>query len=87
KGYFPPNNASGGLASAASINGTYVTSVTTASGLTTALFNATNANKAIQGKNLMLSAITAANGGSVQYKCKSITNVVPDRYLPTSCRA
>ena len=84
-GVFPPSNLSAGLASAASINGTYVASVTTVSGLTTAVMG-NKANAAVTGGTLELSAITAAGAGSVQYKCKAGTGIA-DRYLPTSCRS
>ena len=83
KGYFPSTNLSAGMATAASINGNYVTSVTTATGVTSALMGV-NANKAISGEILILSAITAANGGSVKYTCRSSN--IQARYLPTTCR-
>jgi len=87
KGYFPTNNASAGLAKNTSINGSYVTQVDTAGGA--GLIQATygnKANSAITGGILELSAITAANGGSVKFKCKAVSGVA-DRYLPTSCRS
>ena len=62
KGTFPTNNLTGGLPVATSINGNYVTSVTTANGVTTALMG-NSANTAISNKTLLLSAITAAKGG------------------------
>ena len=86
-GVFPPTNLSAGLATAASINGTYVASVTTLSGVTTAVMNATKANVAIQNDALVLSAITTTGGGSVTYKCKTGSPAIADRYLPTSCRS
>jgi len=86
KGVFPPTNASAGLATAASISGTYVTSVTTVDGVTTAVMG-NKANAAVSGKELALSAITAAGAGSVQYKCKPGATPIADRYLPTSCRS
>jgi len=86
KGKFPPSNASAGLATNVSINGTYVTQVDTVNGLTTATMG-NKANAAVAGKMLSLSAITAANAGSVQYKCKPGATPIADRYLPTSCRS
>ena len=83
KGIFPANNASAGMASPVSIIGNYVLSVTTATGLTTAAMGR-SANTALTGKSLLLSALTQANGGSVQYKCKSTD--IAARYLPTTCR-
>jgi len=85
-GVFPPNNLSAGLATSTSINGTYVTSVNTVSGITTATMG-NKANTAVSAKALDLSAITSAGAGSVQYKCKpNSTAPIADRYLPTSCR-
>jgi type IV pilus assembly protein PilA len=85
-GRFPTIQASAGLASPTSIAGKYVTSVTAANtttpGQITALFNATNANKAIQGSTFVLSAITSA--GSVAWTCTKSN--VAKKYLPTSCR-
>ena len=81
-GVFPPSNASAGLPAAASINGKYVTSVTTGStrGLITILYSA--AEPKISGKTLLLSATTAA--GSVKWRCK--TGTVDVKYLPSECR-
>lgn len=83
KGYFPPNNQSAGMATAASINGNYVRSVATVSGVTSATMS-NSANKAVANDILILTAVTAANGGSVKYTCSSTT--IPNRYLPTTCR-
>src|SRR5574337_567941 len=63
RGQWPANNASAGIATAASIAGKYVSSVnwaTTANKIT-AKFNSTSANTAIQGKVLVLSPFS--NGG------------------------
>src|SRR6478752_2218853 len=61
RGTFPANNASGGVPTAASINGKYVTSVSTAAGLITITYSA--AEPKLSGNTILLSATTAA--GSV----------------------
>ena len=83
KGSFPANNTSGGLPTAASITGNYVSSVTTAAGVTTALMG-NSANTAVKGEHLKLTAATAAGAGSVTYTCSSAD--IAARYLPTTCR-
>jgi len=84
KGTLPTNNASAGLATAASINGKYVLSVTNASGLVTAQFRGagSDANAKIASKTILLSATTTA--GSVVWKCKP--GDIDPKYLPSSCR-
>ena len=82
-GTFPGSNLSAGLATAASISGKYVSGVNvgTTSGRIIATFG-TGANKAIQNKTFVLSALT--NTGSVSWTCK--LSSVASKYLPTSCR-
>jgi type IV pilus assembly protein PilA len=88
KGAFPSSNASAGLSSSLSIAGKYVESVDASGGGTVGIiiakFNSTNANKAIQGKQLEFSAVTHA--GSIEWHCKAGTSAVAQKYLPTSCR-
>ena len=81
KGTFPVNT-SGGIATATSIKGNYVSQVvTTAAGLITASYG-TNANTKLQAGTLSLSAIT--NAGSIQWTCYGTG--IPQKYLPSSCR-
>ena len=82
KGTLPTTNASAGLPTAASITGTYVESVTNASGLITIEFNAAEAK--LDGKQIALSAVTTT--GSVKWKCKPGATPVDTRYLPSECR-
>jgi type IV pilus assembly protein PilA len=85
RGIMPAANQSAGLASAASITGTYVKSVTVLNGKITALFSKATpqkANQAIDGLTLVLSPVTST--GSTAWTCNGGT--VPDKYLPTSCR-
>jgi len=84
-GHFPTNNASAGLATAASIKGKYVSTVNvgTAVGQIQALFGGANANSKLSGKYFVLSAVT--NAGSFNWTCASKSTVDP-KYLPTSCR-
>lgn len=89
-GAFPPSQVSAGLAPAASITGSYVSSVTVtaATGLITAAFSNTapqKANTAINGKELVLSPVTTA--GTIKWTCKSSgANAILPKYLPSSCR-
>jgi type IV pilus assembly protein PilA len=80
-GRFPPNNQSAGLPTAGSINGKYVTSVASASGVVTITYSGAEPKLAAT-DTILLSASTAA--GSVKWKCKSTT--VEERYLPSECR-
>ena len=84
KGSFPPNNASAGLATAASIKGQYVSSVDVSqtAGTIVATYSGAKANTKIQTKTLIFSAVT--NGGSIEWHCTGGT--VDSKYLPTSCR-
>ena len=77
-------NATIGLAKNTSIAGKYVSQVDvgTTKGQIQAKFG-TTANKAIQGKFFILSAVTHA--GSIAWTCTK-SDVSP-KYLPTSCRS
>jgi len=83
-------NASIGLATAHSITGSYVGSVTADAGLITVKYgpdggptgSGAKANTKIVGDTLLLSPVT--NAGSISWVCKSST--VNSKYLPTSCR-
>lgn len=82
EGAFPKTNASAGLASAVSISGENVTSVTVgAAGLITVLFNANDAT--LSGKKVFLTPTSAAGAGSVTWRCSSD---LQDRYMPSGCR-
>lgn len=81
-GRYPGSNASAGLPTAGSINGKYVTSVSTASGVVTITYSGVEP-KLPANATLLLSATTAA--GSVKWKCKKGANIT-DKYLPSECR-
>jgi len=83
KGYFPPANASAGLAVKTDIKGKYVSQVDASSGIIIATFG-NEANSKIGGKQLAFSAITGA--GSITWNCKTTTTNVDQKYLPTACR-
>ena len=87
-GHFPSQPASAGLPTVAtSTNGKYVSQVVAGVGVITATYsNAApqKANDAINGKTLILSAVTASDG-SIHWACKS-TSTVAQKYLPSSCR-
>ncbi|WP_325064774.1 pilin [Cognatiluteimonas profundi] len=80
-GRLPPNNTSAGMPTAASINGKYVASVSTASGVVTITYNGTEP-KLTSSSTLLLSATTQA--GSIKWKCKSAN--ISSKYLPSECR-
>jgi type IV pilus assembly protein PilA len=87
-GRFPSNNTSAGLASAASINGKFVSTLTVTTGSIAALFSAAaprRANTAIDGDTLVFSPVATATAGSVKWTC-STTSSIPPQYLPTICR-
>jgi type IV pilus assembly protein PilA len=86
KGVFPTTNQSAGLALPTSIAGKYILSVDAgaAPGIIKATFNATAANKAIQGKVISFSAIT--HTGSIAWTCTNAATNVDPKYLPSSCR-
>ena len=84
KGYLPPTNTSAGLAAAISISGNYVTNLNAAGGIITATYG-NQANTLITGSVLVFSAST--NSGSTAWHCNTALNTVPQKYLPTACRA
>jgi len=78
-GAFPTTNAMAGIAGAATINGTYVTSVTIGTGgAITILFAA----PAVESGNSVILTPTA-NGGSTAWACTSTTIVA--NHLPNTC--
>jgi type IV pilus assembly protein PilA len=86
-----PGNTSVGLASPASIGGSYAQSVTVgANGIITVKYGAgagtfgTKANKNIKDKELALSPITSI--GSISWTCRGGAAAVDPKYLPSSCR-
>ncbi len=87
-GVFPSSNASAGLASAASITGNYVQSVSTAKGLITVTYGK-NANSSLLNKTLYLSGMSS--GSALEWTCTTApggaakTTGVPRAYLPTTC--
>ena len=88
-GRVPSSNRSAGLPSAGSIVGKYVSSITVAGGVVTAMYSSGSpfrANNRINGRTLVLSPIASAALGSIIWKCQP-TGTVPQRYLPTICRS
>ena len=78
-------NLSVGLATPASINGKYVSSVTVApaTGIISAAYGGPKASTKIPvGSVLLISPVTHA--GSISWTCSSTT--IAAKYLPTSCR-
>lgn len=79
---WPTDNAAAGLASASSIKGNAVTSVTVgASGVITVLFN----DKIVTGGS-KLTLTPTEESGSYTWKCEKGDNM-EDKYLPAECRS
>ena len=87
RGYFPAANSSAGLATAASIVGSYVNTVNANGGLITATFGNTapqKANAAIVGSSLFFSPVTSA--GSIRWVCKgAASGGLKQKWCPSSC--
>jgi type IV pilus assembly protein PilA len=82
RGRFPATNLSAGLAASGSIQGNYVTSLATVTGVITATYG-NKANSKISNSTLVFSSYSKG-GGSIAWTCKSTT--LAAKYLPTSCR-
>ena len=80
QGSYPDDNTVAGLAADTDIKGNAVTSVNVTDGLITITYN----GKVEDGKTLLLSPTTSAGG--VTWKCKSETDGVNQKYLPSNCR-
>ncbi|ENT0198634.1 pilin, partial [Neisseria gonorrhoeae] len=100
-GIWPKDNTSAGVASASTIKGKYVESVTVTNGVVTAQMKPSGVNKEIQGKRLSLWAKRQA--GSVKWFCgqpvtrdKAVTDdavkdgngneKIDTKHLPSTCR-
>ncbi len=95
-GKWPENNDSAGVASASTIKGKYVQSVTVANGVVTAQMKSDGVNKEIKGKRLSLWA--KRQDGSVKWFCgqpvkRDAGAVTADKdkeietkHLPSTCR-
>ena len=84
KGTLPASNVSAGMATAASISGNNVASVTVgANGVLTILFSA--ASGALNGGTLAL--VPRTSGGRVAWSCtRTGSPLIDGRYRPSSCR-
>ncbi|MDQ5908287.1 MAG: type pilus assembly protein PilA [Pseudomonadota bacterium] len=80
RGAFPTSNASAGITAAASISGSYVTSVTIGVGGAITAAYGNKANRKIT-SSIVLTPSDA--GGSVTWRC---TSGLPAKYLPADCR-
>lgn len=88
-GRLPGNNASAGLATAASIKGKYVSQVDATGGIVQATFTSGGgfvANSALNGTILAFSPLTGKSAGSIAWHCGVKQTTVPTKYLPASCR-
>jgi len=83
-GRYPPNNQSAGLATNASIIGTYVSNVDVTNGLVKVKFQTAKANSHISAGSVYLALSPISHSGSITWTCTKST--VDPKYLPTSCR-
>jgi type IV pilus assembly protein PilA len=83
-GRFPRSNKSAGLADAANIKGSYVSSVDVTDGKVLVAFQGEKANIQIHDMTLSLSPIT--HSGSIAWTCSGPSTTLPGKYLPSSCR-
>jgi len=80
-GSYPTSNTLAGIASAQSIRGNFVSSITVgAAGVVTVLYGY-GVNTTIMGSSVEL--VPTDRGGSIEWDC---TSGIADRYLPTQCR-
>lgn len=88
RGYFPPNNSSAGLTSAASISGKFVTGVEVSSaggnGLITVTFG-NDVNAQVLGQTLVLTSTGGVAMGSIAWNCTTGNTIAP-KYRPSACR-
>ena len=83
QGVWPANNTAAGIASAASIKGNAVRSVTVATSTITVLFN----TKVEADKKLVFKGSAGATAGSVEWNCKPANGTdINVKYLPATCR-
>ena len=82
KGVFPADNADAGLSAPGNYVGKYVDSVSVA-GAVVSIQYGNDAHAQINGETVILTALDA--GGSVDWTCTS-GGVIPDIYLPNSCK-
>ena len=90
KGSVPTNNASAGLPTPASIGGKFVSTMTVSNGRIIATFSSGSPYRAhtrIGGSTLVFSPIASAALGSIVWKCQPSAGTVPQKYVPTICRA
>jgi type IV pilus assembly protein PilA len=83
-GRWPSSNASAGLATAASISGSYVSSVNvaTTAGQIKAAYGGPKANAKITSSSILtFSAVTHA--GSIEWHC--LKGTIPQKWVPSSC--
>ena len=75
------DNAAAGLATAASIKGSYASEVAVADGVITVTYSGSKASTKIAGANLTLTP--ADNDGSISWACGGS---LAEKYRPSSCR-
>ena len=82
-GTYPVDNPAAGLGAATTITGKYVTSVTVANGIITAVYSAA-VGTAMSGKAITLTPLD--NGGSISWTCAIGGAAALFKYVPAECR-
>lgn len=82
KGRWPTNNTEAGIASATSISGKYVESVSVSGNAIVAKMKSTGVAAPIQGATVTLAG-TSASDGSYSWQCSTSAD---SRFLPAPCR-
>jgi type IV pilus assembly protein PilA len=82
RGEFPADNTVAGLSPASAYAGTYVQSISVSLD-TISIQYGNQANSEINGETVTI--VAAGSSGSVRWTCAS-GGVIPDKYLPSSCR-
>ncbi len=85
-GDMPGDNDAAGLPDAASITGTYVTSITVTSGVVDILYNTSvGGNPTANGGTLTLTP--ESTEGSMKWVCAAVHRLIVNKYLPANCRS
>jgi type IV pilus assembly protein PilA len=82
-GTFPTNNASAGIATSTSINGTYIDSVTVSNGVIQMKFG-NKANPQLTGAGAMMLLSPISRPGSIQWICTGVG--IAQRFVPSPCK-
>jgi type IV pilus assembly protein PilA len=82
-GTFPSTNASAGIASASSISGTYIASVTVSNGVIQMRFG-NKASPQLTGAGAMMLLSPMTTGGGISWVCTGVG--IAQRFVPSPCK-